>query len=144
MSAIIPNQDAERLHLLSIFHFIMGGLTALFACFPIFHLTLGISMVTGNFAPAAEDGPPAWFGWLFVLIPLTIIVLGWGWAACNVLTGLQLRQRKNYMFCFVIAALNCAAAPLGTILGVFTILVLLRPSVKALFGQPVIFAATHV
>jgi hypothetical protein len=32
-----------------------------------------------------------------------------------------------------VAALCCAFFPFGTVLGVFTILVLVRPSVKALF-----------
>ena len=37
------------------------------------------------------------------------------------------------MFCLVIAALLCMITPFGTVLGVFTIIVLVRPSVKLLF-----------
>jgi hypothetical protein len=33
----------------------------------------------------------------------------------------------------VIAAIQCAFTPFGTVLGVFTLIVLVRPSVKALF-----------
>jgi hypothetical protein len=33
------------------------------------------------------------------------------------------------------AAIACLFMPLGTILGVFTIIVLIRPNVKALFEQ---------
>ena len=39
------------------------------------------------------------------------------------------------MFCFVIACLACMQMPLGTILGVFTIIVLARPSVKEMFDR---------
>lgn len=40
-------------------------------------------------------------------------------------------------FVFVMACVQCANVPFGTALGVFTILVLQRPSVKALFeGLP--------
>ena len=49
------------------------------------------------------------------------------------LAGWWLAKRKHYWFCFVVACLACAFSPLGTVLGVFTIIVLLRPSVKALF-----------
>jgi hypothetical protein len=34
----------------------------------------------------------------------------------------------------VIAAISCLLVPLGTVLGIFTILVLVRPSVKERFG----------
>ncbi len=49
--------------------------------------------------------------------------------------GRCLRARKNYTFLLVMAALNGTfIMPLGTLLGVFTFVVLMRPSVKALFG----------
>ena len=37
-------------------------------------------------------------------------------------------------FCLVVAGIECLLIPLGTVLGVFTILVLLRPGTKTLFG----------
>jgi hypothetical protein len=43
--------------------------------------------------------------------------------------------RKRRKFYIVIAAICCAVFPLGTPLGVFTILVLSRPEVKAMFQQ---------
>ena len=33
-----------------------------------------------------------------------------------------------------VAAISCTFTPLGTVLGVFTLIVLFRPSVKTLFG----------
>ena len=44
-------------------------------------------------------------------------------------------QRRNRSFCFVVACLSCFNVPLGTILGIFTILVLNRPSVQAGFDR---------
>ena len=58
-----------------------------------------------------------------------------GLAAVEFFTGYSLSMRKNYVFCFVIACLTCLKMPLGTILGVFTILVLNRPTVKEMFNQ---------
>jgi hypothetical protein len=37
------------------------------------------------------------------------------------------------MFSLVIAGVNCASFPLGTLLGVFTFIVLLRASVRSLY-----------
>jgi hypothetical protein len=36
----------------------------------------------------------------------------------------------------VIAAVECIFFPFGTVLGVLTIIVLMRPSIKSLFGVP--------
>ncbi len=57
-------------------------------------------------------------------------------AALSYLTGRFLSRRQHHTFCVVISALNCMYMPLGTALGVFTILVLQRPSVRTLFGVP--------
>jgi len=35
------NQDAEHLRLLPIFHYIVGGLAALFSLFPLLYTTVG-------------------------------------------------------------------------------------------------------
>ena len=53
----------------------------------------------------------------------------------NVLSGLFLRARKHWTFSIVVAAIDCLHFPLGTVLGVFTIIVLIRPSVRELYGE---------
>lgn len=129
------NKDYEHLKWLSVGFYVYAGLTALFACFPFIHLFVGIAMVSGSF----DDGknpPPPFFGWFFIGIASVFILLGFALAICNFLAGKYLKQQTKYTFCFVIAVINCMFAPLGTILGIFTIIVLLRDSVKALFeGQ---------
>ena len=40
--------DVEHLRLLSVFHYVVGGLAALFALLPSVHLIMGIAMVTGQ------------------------------------------------------------------------------------------------
>jgi hypothetical protein len=63
-------------------------------------------------------------------------------AFCVFLAGRNLAQQRRYTFCLVIAGLLCIFIPFGTVLGVFTIVVLVRPSVKALFEQQAAVAAT--
>lgn len=128
-------QDEEHLRLLAIFHYVVGGLAALFAMIPIFHLVFGLVLI---FAPGAFAGkggpPPAFMGWFLVVFASTIIVMGLIFAACVVAVGRSLAQLKRYMFCLVMAGIECMFMPFGTILGVFTIVVLLRDSVKQLFA----------
>jgi hypothetical protein len=129
------NQDEQHLNILSIFHYVVGGLTALFACFPIFHLAMGIGMLSGGFGeiPPDEAFPFRLFGLLFVIFPAVIILLGWALAAAIVVAGYYLSKRRKYTFCLVVAGLECIFIPFGTVLGVFSIIVLVRPSVKAMF-----------
>jgi hypothetical protein len=69
------------------------------------------------------------------------ILLGWTFAVCLIVAGRRLASQRSYTFCLVMAALACMFMPFGTVLGVLTIIVLMRPSVKSLFGQPTPAAA---
>jgi hypothetical protein len=72
-------------------------------------------------------------GAVFLVIGLFLLIIGLMLALAQFLVGRFLGQRKHHTFCLVVAGLNCRNMPLGTILGVFTFIVLLRPSVKRLF-----------
>lgn len=126
--------DVEHLRLLSIFHYIVGAITGVFSLLPIMHLAIGVAMVTGRFERSG-DAPPAMFGWFFIVVALVFIMCGLALATCLVLAGRFLSRREHYLFCFVIAALACIFFPFGTVLGVFTIIVLSRPAVKELFTR---------
>lgn len=129
-------QDAENLKLLAIFHYLLGGLTALIGCFPIIHVVFGAVVVSGSLSHMGSAGgaPPPAFGWLFIVVGALCCLLAWIFAALMIVSGKRLSERKGWTFCFVIACICCLSVPMGPVLGVFTILVLLRPSVKALFG----------
>lgn len=126
------NQDQEHLRLLSIFHYIVGGIAALFSFLPVIHLAFGILFLV---APHRMGGspPPQFLGWIFIIMGGGFMLIGWAFAVCVILAGRYIVRHKHYIFCLVIASLNCLFMPFGTILGVFTIVVLIRPSVKALF-----------
>jgi hypothetical protein len=53
---------------------------------------------------------------------------------CEALAGWFLLKKKHHMFCVVMGGVACTFTPLGTALGVFTIIMLMKPTVKALFG----------
>ncbi len=128
------NQDLEHLKLLSIFHYVVAGLMALVACFPVIHLAIGIAFLTGNMPePKGAAPPPKLFGIMFTLIPAIFIVTGWVMVIFVALAGRSLGQQRRYTFCLVVAGIECLFFPFGTILGVFTIVVLVRSSVSSLF-----------
>jgi hypothetical protein len=127
--------DNEHLKLLSIFHYVKGGITALFACIPIIQVVFGLVLIVApRLFGHGSDQPPAFLGWLFVILGFFIIFLGWTVAVLVLIAGRCIARRRHYTFCFVVACLECLSVPFGTVLGVFTILVLNRQSVKALFN----------
>jgi len=131
------NDDIKHLDLLSIFHYVVAGITAFFACIPFLHLFIGIAMVSGRFFKENDgSGPPAIVAWMFIVMGAVFILLGWSMAVCVFIAGRKLKKRKNRMFCIVIAAIECMFVPFGTVLGVFTIITLSKDSVKELFEQP--------
>lgn len=132
------SKDEEHLRLLAIFHYVVAGVTAVFSMFPIIHLIIGLAIVSGNFGPVDnQEFPPAVFGWVFVVIAAVFILGGLSLATAMALAGRSLQQRRRRVFCLVVAGLSCAMMPFGTVLGVFTIVVLMKDSVKQLFDKPV-------
>jgi hypothetical protein len=137
------DQDREHIKLLAVFHYVVAAFVALFSLLPVVHLVIGLGMVTGSLASRPAEPGAAIFGWFFVVFAGFFIVCGLAFAGCLAYAGKSLTEQKRYLFCIVVAGLSCMFAPFGTVLGVFTLIVLLRPSVKALFGydQPAAPAA---
>jgi hypothetical protein len=134
-------RDADHLRLLSIFHYVYGGITALFSCVFIIHIVIGVMMVSGKVpfpnGPGSPNSsaPPAEIGWVFIGMGSAIILIGWTLAALTIVSGRCIARRKARTFSLVIAGVNCLSVPLGTTLGVFTFIVLLRDSVAPLYAQ---------
>jgi hypothetical protein len=132
--------DREHLRLLAIFHWIVAGIAVLIALFPVIHLVIGIGIINGSFPlDAASKGNPFpihVMGWFFVVFACTWIVCSLAFAACLACAARNLVEHRHRTFCMVMAGLSCAFFPFGTALGVFTIVVLSRDSVRALFATP--------
>jgi hypothetical protein len=132
-------KDRDNLNLLSVFHFVIGGLALLGLGFLAVHyLIMRAMMSKPNMWNSPQNTPPfsppqfmhvmVWF-YLFMGL---VCVAG---SALNLLSGLFLRQRKNRVFSLVVAAFDCLQIPFGTVLGVFTIIVLMRDSVCEWYQQ---------
>jgi hypothetical protein len=133
------NKDEEHLRLLQTGHLVVAALTGLFACFPLIHVGLGLAILL---APETMSeghpgkGPPPFFGLIFAVMGGAFVIAGWTLAILILKAGRAIGRRQRHTFCTVVACLSCLIMPFGTVLGVFSLVVLNRPSVKALFDRP--------
>ena len=130
--------DGEHLKLLSLFHYITGALTILTSSFFIFHFIMFaiFSKLAGSPEFSGEEFgsefPIAIFT-VFTILFGIVIILGITFGILEIMSGIFIKKRKNRIFSFVIAILELIFIPYGTILGVMTIIVLQRDSVKDLY-----------
>ena len=132
-------RDLDQIKLLAIFHFVWAGLLLLGIGFLVFHYVIMKTVFTNpeimktqpNMPMNAKDIMRVMIG--FYIAGGAMIVLA---SALNVASGVLLLRRKYRVFSIVVAALDCLAVPLGTALGVFSIIVLARESVAAIYQPP--------
>lgn len=130
--------DDEHLRLLTLFHYISGGMTIAFSL--LFMLWLAfMAAVFSSLGPisAGEDrvanpqlhGPPTAFFLIFGLF----LALGLAYGVLELCAARFLSHRRRRVFALVSAIPRLVFIPYGTILSVLTLIVLERPSVKQLF-----------
>lgn len=152
----MSEQVREHLRLLSIFHYVVGGIGYVVSMIPCIHLALGIFFLV---APPEKFSPPKievsngqtveveqvqpvtpfpskLFGGIFVGVASMIILGGVTLSSVIVTAGRRLAARRSHTFCLVVAGIECLFMPFGTVLGIFTILTLVKPEARQLFGLP--------
>jgi hypothetical protein len=123
----------DDLRLLSIFHYVLAGFTLLFSCFPLTYIGVGAAIALGAFREAGPDGPPLFVGWIMGGVGIFLLVLLLAYGIAMIVAGRSLADRRRWLFCMIMAGISCPSFPFGTALGVFTLVVLSKPEVKALF-----------
>jgi hypothetical protein len=123
--------DNDHLKLLATLHFIAAGLgvlgiLSLFLNHAIFEKAVSDARMMQN-----QPDP-------FDILPWIYLGLG-AWYALsgllNAVAGSFIRDRKHRLFCLIVSGVNCLHFPLGTALGVFTMIVLARGSVRQIFEE---------
>ena len=134
MVVMPTQQDENHLKLLEIFHYVAAGVTVLVGCIPFVHLAIGIGLQLVPVADHPSAEIPRIVGWVLIVFATSIILGFWSLALVILVAGRILCLRQRYMFCLIVAGFSCLLIPYGTVLGVFTIMTLMRPSVKQIFG----------
>ena len=144
----IPNKDTDNLRTLAICHYVVSGLSLLGLGFLGLHYSI-MRMVFDNpqMWEKAKSPPPFnpaeffhLFQWFYLLFGVLILVSG----ILTLIAGRFIHRRVNRTFSIVIAGLNCLHFPFGTVLGVFTLILLTKESVMRLYTQAETGATTPV
>jgi hypothetical protein len=165
MSLLAPSEaeeliiTRERLRLLTYGFYVKGAVGVLFISFLLIHfaLFLGMSFIpesswdskpssrrtveSASISPSptprpVSQQPPAIMFRIFAGVIGIIILAGWTFGALTIYAGRCLRNRQHRVFIYIMAALNCALLPWGTLLGIATFMLLQTPVARREFGPP--------
>ncbi|MCH9654267.1 MAG: hypothetical protein K0U86_14265 [Planctomycetes bacterium] len=126
------DQDKKHLKRLSQIQILYGILNLFVSYFyyqEIFVLVDGYRKDLEKNNPEVQVALLIGFGFILFLIGIAILF-------CIILAGQSLALYENYTLCLVVAIAECLIVPIGTIIGVYTIIILRRDSVKKLFAMP--------
>lgn len=134
--AAVRAKDEGDLNLLSTLHYVWSALLGCSA-FGIVGYFVAVAAFVAK-APPGPHGSPhdqeAVAG-VMMIIGIVMGVLMIPLVVLHVLAAAGMKKHTRYTLALVMSGLACLNVPLGTGLGIWTIMVLSRPSVKALFGR---------
>ena len=152
MEEEVSAEDLEHLSALSTGHYILAGVS-LFSGIPALmwgvagaklldeagsDMAVALGDISGQAGAdpfgGGADAMLADVGTLLVTAIVAGLVIALVAAIHLTLVAVKIKQRRWWTFCYLTGWGECLMFPFGTILGIFTIIVLGRPSVKKLFG----------
>ena len=132
--------DEEHLRVLSICYYVSAGMIALMSLLGLLYVVIGaiifVSQGPGAVYVPPGQPPPKFMGALFMGMGMAMFVFGMVGSILKIVAGIRIRQKRSRVFCMVIAGIGCLEFPYGTLLGVFSFIVLGRNSVRLLFEPP--------
>ena len=128
--------DQEHLNILSIAYLVSAGISACFSLIGVLYAVMGAfagALIARAPAQPGQAPPPEFMGWIFGAMGLVMFAIMITMATLKFLAYRRLKERRSRVFCMVVAGVACLGIPYGTLLGIFTFVVLSRPSVARLF-----------
>lgn len=131
------NIQPNNLNTFRILYLIKGVLSVFGALFFLAYAAFG-SYVFNEIAANQPKDLPINMASIFVIIGVVGFAISLILGVLSFLASKYLREQRKYQFIFVVAILSCLSGLLGILLGVFTLIELSKPHVKALFDRAVL------
>ena len=131
-------KDLEHLKLLGIFHYIWGALSLIGGLFlGAYFVVIGVVLMTSpsTTSTTEESGSTSIAGGVMIGIGVIVFLIVVVYGVLTLMAGGKYRKHQGgYWFCFILAIVTLILGGIpGIVLGIFSLIVLSRPSVKALF-----------
>lgn len=132
----------SNLKLLTIFQFIYTGFCGLGILFLIFHYRMMSYFMTQEELWTGEEqmpfDPAEFFDMFQGFYILFGIMLAVG-IAMNLASAIFMMQRRFRLYSVILGGLNCLWIPFGTLIGIFTIILLEKDGIKELYNSEIDF-----
>ncbi|HEX4202079.1 MAG TPA: hypothetical protein VHY59_11210 [Chthoniobacterales bacterium] len=134
-------KDPEHLKLLGIFHYIWGALSLLGGIvIGGYFLVIGIILMNNppTSTSSEDSGTASMAGGILIGVGVVLFFIVVVYGILTLMAGGKYRKHQGgYWFCFILAIVTLVIGGIpGIVLGIFSLIVLSRDSVKALFrGQ---------
>ena len=134
-------KDLEHLKLLGIFHYIWGALSLLGGIvIGGYFLVIGIILMNNppTSTSSEDSGTASMAGGILIGVGIVLFFIVVVYGILTLMAGGKYRKHQGgYWFCFILAIVTLVIGGIpGIVLGIFSLIVLSRDSVKALFrGQ---------
>ncbi len=129
--------DEEQLRPLPVCYWVLAATSVFMALYGLLYVAMGVvfAFMPLEGGPSGAGAPDSMlFLAVFGGMGVVALVIFGGIATLQILTGFWIRKRRRRTMCLVTAGISCMFVPFGTLIGVFTFLALLRPSVAGLFA----------
>jgi nitrogen fixation/metabolism regulation signal transduction histidine kinase len=131
-------KDLEHLKLLGVFHYIWGALSLVGGLFlGAYIVVIGVVLMTSppSSSSTEDSGATSVAGGVVIGIGVVVFLIVVVYGVLTLMAGGKYRKHQGgYLFCFILAIVTLVIGGIpGIALGIFSLMVLSRPSVKALF-----------
>jgi hypothetical protein len=126
----------DQARMLAIGHVVSGSLVGLIGLVFLAHVGIGIAALTGVMPMDGGGAADRWiFGGIFLASGVMALVMCEGFALLSLYAASCFARSRHRTFLIAVQVLNLMHQPIGTILGVFGLVYLMKPEVKALFEE---------
>jgi nitrogen fixation/metabolism regulation signal transduction histidine kinase len=131
-------KDLQHLKLLGIFHYIWGALSLIGAlCIGAYFAFIGVVLMSAHSSSTTSEDSASTgvVGVILIAAGVLLFLIALVYGALILMAGGKYQKHQGgYWFCFVLAIVTLIVGGIpGIALGIFSLIVLSRPSVKALF-----------
>ncbi len=126
--------DDQSLRTLAILHRVYGGVVSALACCGVVWISFVFGVIGLAGASTSKPGDAVVAGGVG-LIWLIAVGLTAAFASLNFLAASWIDKRRNWIGVVIIAGIDCLNMPLGIALGIFCLITLNKPWVRAQFSS---------